>query len=135
MRSLLPLFAFTWLMALLWLVLLTRLLQRLAQRDPAAYAALGRPVMRWLWWSWPNAREGLPPFLSLTGLLQRRVALQTRYAPAEVGSMLRLVRWILCNSPRLTVSRRAQRLQVQLRLCVLVFALGLVGVVVLAVPR
>jgi hypothetical protein len=107
----------------------------LAQDNPEAYAALGRPVMRWLWWGWPDATGGLPPFLSLTGLLQRRVALQTLYTPAEVGSMLRLGRWILFNRPLLGVTRGAQRLRVQLRLCALGFGLGLLGVVALAVTR
>ena len=131
MATLLVLFALSWLLALLWLLLTARLLQRLANQEPEAYAALGSPVMRWLWWSWPEQRQGLPPHLSLTALLQSRVDLQTLYAPAEVGSMLRLGRWILLNQPRLAAGGKTRRLQRQLRLCAVGFAIGLAGVVVL----
>jgi hypothetical protein len=89
--------------------------------------------MRWLWWCWPTPRDGLPPFVSLTGLSQGRLVLTTRYGPAEIRSMLRLVRWVLRNRPRLNVSLASQRLQAQLRLCVLGFGLGFVGVLLLAV--
>ena len=133
MAPLLILFGLGWLLALLWLLLMAQLLQRLVHQEPEAYAALGSPVMRWLWWSWPEQRQGLPPFLSLTALMQSRVELQTLYAPAEIGSMLQLGRWILLNQPLLAVSRKTLRLQRQLRLCAVVFAIGLAGVVVLGI--
>ncbi|MBI1396761.1 MAG: hypothetical protein GC151_12330 [Betaproteobacteria bacterium] len=43
--------------AALWLVCLARFLTRLHERDPAVYASLGRPVMRWLWWTAPSNRS------------------------------------------------------------------------------
>jgi hypothetical protein len=133
MTPLLGVFGLGWLLAMLWLVLMPQLLQRLARQNPEAYDALGRPMMRWLWWSWPNAGRGLPPFLSLTGLRQGRVELQTLYAPAEIGSMLRLGGWILFNRPRLAVGRAARRLQLQLRLCALGFGLALTGVIAIGI--
>jgi hypothetical protein len=131
MTPLLSVFGLAWLLALVWLTLMPQLLQRLAHQDPEAYDTLGRPVMRWLWWSWPNAGQGLPPFLSLTGLLKGRVELQTLYTPAEVGSMLRLGGWILFNRPRLAVGRATRRLQLQLRLCALGFGLAMAGLLAL----
>ncbi|MBM5798712.1 MAG: hypothetical protein FJ060_11255 [Cyanobacteria bacterium K_Offshore_0m_m2_072] len=133
MAPLLTAFALTWLLALLWLLLITRLLGQLARHDPQAYDRLGSPVLRWLWWSWPDQRQGLPPFLSLTALAQRRLELQTLYTPNEIGSMLRLVRWILFNRPRLSVTPPARRLQGQLRLCAIGFGLGLAAVVLVGV--
>lgn len=133
LQPLLLLFGLTWLLAALWLALVARLLQQLHRHDPEAYAALGRPVVRWLWWCWPTPRDGQPPFVSLTGLTQRRLTLTTLYGPAEIGSMLRLLRWVLRDRPRLNVSLASRRLQAQLRLCALGFGLGFAGVLMLAV--
>lgn len=134
MAGLLPLMAFTGLMAALWLALMGRLLNQLARFDSEAYSALGRPVMRWLWWSWPTPppQPGLPPFLSLTALAQRRLELHTLYTPAEIKSTLRLGRWIVSNRPRLRLSPGSKRLQRTLRVIGLVFVLGFAGVVLLA---
>ena len=133
MAPLLTAFALTWLLALLWLLLITRLLGQLARHDPEAYARLGSPVLRWLWWSWPDPKLSAAPFLSLTALAQRRLELQTLYTPSEIGSMLQLGRWILFNRPRLSVTPPAQRLQGQLRLCAIGFGLGLAAVVLVGV--
>ena len=129
MSQLLPLMAITWLLAGLWLMLTARLLQHLVQHDLEAYNALGRPVMRWLWWSWPTPRSGLPPFVSLTGLAQGQLQLKTLYPIDEIQALLRLNRWILLNRPRLRVSPTARRLQRQLRGCALAFVLGLIATV------
>lgn len=133
MQPLLLLFGLTWLMAALWLALMARLLQQLHRHDPEAYAALGSPVMRWLWWCWPTPQQGLPPFISLTGLSQRRLELSTRYSPAEIGSIMRLLLWVLRDRPRLSVSRASLRLQAQLRLSALGFVLGFAGLLLMAV--
>jgi len=90
MAPLLTAFALTWLLALLWLLLITRLLGQLARHDLEAYARRGSPVMRWLWWSWPDPKRSAAPFLSLTALAQRRLELQTLYTPSEIGSILQL---------------------------------------------
>ena len=133
LQPLLLLFGLTWLLAALWLALMARLLQQLHRQDPEAYAALGSPVMRWLWWCWPSPRDGLPPFVSLTDLSQGRLTLTTQYRPAEIGSMLGLLGWVLRDRPRLQVSLASRRLQTQLRLSALGFGLGFAGVLLLAV--
>lgn len=133
MAPLLTAFALTWLLAVLWLLLSTRLLGQLAQHDPEAYERLGRPVVRWLWWSWPDPKCSRAPFLSLSALAQQRLELQTLYAPSEIGSILQLGRWILFNRPRLSVRPAARRLQSQLRLCAIGFGLGLAAVMVVGV--
>lgn len=132
MNQLLPLVAITWLLAALWLVLTARVLQQLAQHDLESYIALGRPVMRWLWWSWPTPRPGLPPFLSLGGLAQGQLQLKTLYPIDEIPSLLRLLRWILLSRPPLSVSPTVRRLQRQLRGCALAFVLALAATVVRA---
>ena len=48
LAPLLLLFFSGWLLGGLWLVLMARLLTQLSRNDPAAYGALGQPVMRWL---------------------------------------------------------------------------------------
>jgi len=133
MALLLTAFALTWLLAALWLLLSTRLLGQLAQHDPEAYDRLGHPVVRWLWWSWPDPKRSRAPFLSLTALAERRFELQTLYAPSEIGSILQLGRWILFNHPRLSVNPAARRLQSQLRLCAIGFGLGLAAVMLMGV--
>ena len=135
MESLYPVllvFACGWLLAGLWLVLTSKLLNQLFRNDPEAYAALGSPVMRWLWWSWPTPKKGRPPFLSLTGLAQKRLELRTMYAPDEVGSISKVAIWIFSNRPKLEVSRTTKRQQRRIRVCGLGFAACLVGALVLA---
>jgi hypothetical protein len=120
-----------WLLAVLWLVLMARLLNQLFRADPAAYAALGRPVMRWLWWSWPTPERGLAPrlFAQANGSLQ----LSTVYSLDEVASISRLAIWIALNRPNLAVTRVTKRQQRRLRACGVGFLLCFLGVVLVAV--
>jgi hypothetical protein len=120
-----------WLLAVLWLVLLARLLNQLFRADPAAYAALGRPVMRWLWWSWPTPKRGLAPRL----FVQANVSLQlsTMYSLDEVASISRVVIWMALNRPSFAVTRVTKRQQRRLRACGIGFLLCFLGVVLVAV--
>jgi hypothetical protein len=47
LAPLLLLFACGWLLACLWLVRMGRLRNQLSRNEPAAYSALGKPLMRW----------------------------------------------------------------------------------------
>ena len=133
MTPLLAVFGLTWLLALLWLVLMARLHHCLLESDSALYEQLGRPVMRWLWWSWPQPRVGPGQFLSLGALAQGGVELSTLYSPDEIKAALNLLRWIVASRPRASISRPARRLQRQLRLCGSACLLGLISVLVLAI--
>lgn len=114
----------------LWLVLMARLLNHLCRLEPAAYAALGRPVMLWLWWRWPASApaSGLRLFLQARG----RLDVSTLYSVNEVGSIARVALWIVFNRPTLAVSRATRRQQQRLRACAIGFVLCLLGVVLLA---
>jgi hypothetical protein len=134
MTKLIPfllLFACGWLLAALWLVLMARLLNQLCRGDPDVYNALGCPVMRWLWWSWPAPDRGAPPrlFVQPTGNLE----LATQYSLDEVFVISRLAIWIALNRPNLDVNRVTKRQQRRLRACGLGFLLCLFVVVLLAV--
>jgi len=131
LAPLLLLFACGWLLGALWLVLMARLLNQLFCADPAAYAALGRPVMRWLWWSWPTPERGLAPrlFVQVNGSLQ----LSTMYSRDELASMSRVAIWIALNRPKLVVNRATKRQQRRLRACGIGFLLSFLGIVLLAV--
>ena len=131
LAPLLLLFACGWLLACLWLVQMGRLLNQLSRNDPAAYAALGKPVMRWLWWSWPASAPGSGPCLLLQA--RGRVDLATMYSVDEVGAIARVAIWIVLNRPKLAVSRATRRQQQRLRVCAIGFVLFLLGVVLLAV--
>ena len=124
------LFACGWLLAALWLVLMGRLLNQLSRNDPAAYAALGKPVMRWLWWRWPAFVPGSGPRLLLQA--RGRLDLSTMYSVEEVGSIAKVALWIVLNRPNLAVSRTTRRQQQQLLACAFGFVLCLLGVVLLA---
>ena len=128
--SLLLLFACGWLLAALWLVLMARLLDHLFCHDPGAYEALGRPQMRWLWWSWPTPQRCSAPrlFIKAKGSLE----LTTLYSINELASLSRLATWIALNRPKLELARGTKRQQRQLRACGLGFLLCLGGVVLLA---
>ena len=127
---LLLLFASGWLLACLWLVLIGRLLNQLSRNDSAAYAALGKPVMRWLWWSWPAFAPDSGP----RPVLQDRTRLDysTMYSVDEVGAIARVAVWIILNRPNLAVSRATKRQQQQLLACAIGFVLCVLGVVLLA---
>ena len=130
LAPLLLLFASGWLLACLWLVLMGRLLNQLSRNEPAAYVALGKPVMRWLWWRWPaSAPCGGPP-LSIQA--RGRLDLSTMYSVEEVGSIAKVALWIVLNRPNLAVSRTTRRQQQQLLACAFGFVLCLLGVVLLA---
>jgi hypothetical protein len=129
---LLLLFACGWLLAVLWLVLISSLLNQLFRNEAEAYSALGSPVVRWLWWSWPTPEMGRPPFLSLTGLAKGRLELSTMYSPQEVRSISKVAIWIFFNRPNLEVGRPTKRQQRRIRVCGIGFLICLVGVVVLA---
>jgi hypothetical protein len=101
------LFACGWLLAALWLVLMGRLLNQLSRNDPAAYAALGKPVMRWLWWRWPASASCSGPRLLLQA--RGRLDLSTMYSVEEVGSIAKVALWIVLNRPNLAVSRTTRR--------------------------
>ena len=124
------LFACGWLLAALWLVLMGRLLNQLSRNDPAAYAALGKPVMRWLWWRWPAFAPGSGPRLLLQA--RGRLDLSTMYSVEEVGSIAKVALWIVLNRPNLAVSRTTRHQQQQLLACAFGFVLCLLGVVLLA---
>ena len=127
---LLLLFACGWLLACLWLVLMGRLLNQLSRNEPAAYAALGKPVMRWLWWRWPAfAPCGGPP-LSIQA--RGRLDLSTMYSLEEVGSIAKVSLWIVLNRPNFAVSLTTRRQQQQLLACAIGFVLCLLGGVLLA---
>ena len=133
MTGLVPLllpFVSGWLLASLWLVLIGRLLTQLSRNEPAAYAALGKPVIRWLWWSWPASapHKGSRLFLQARG----RVDLATLYSVDEVGAIARVAIWIVLNRPKLAVSYATRRQQQQLLACAIGFVLCLLGVVLLA---
>jgi len=128
---LLLVFACGWLLACLWLVLIGRLLNQLSRNDPAAYVALGKPVMRWLWWRWPaSARSGAPRVVLQ---VQGRLDLTTLYSVDAAASIARLARLIALNSPQLEMSLATQRQQQRLRACGVAFVLCLCFVVALAV--
>lgn len=127
---LLLLFACGWLLAALWLVLMARLLNQLLRSEPEVYAALGCPVMRWLWWRWPVSAPGSGPRLFLQA--RGRLDVSTLYSLDEVGSIARVALWIVLNRPNLVVSRATRRQQQRLRACAIGFMLCLLGVVVLA---
>lgn len=131
LAPLLSLFVCGWLLAALWLVLMARLLNQLFRADPAAYAALGHPVMRWLWWSWPTPERGVAPrlFVQVNGSLQ----LSTIYSLDGLASMSRVAIWIALNRPQLVVNRATKRQQRRLRACGIVFLLCLLGIVLLVV--
>ena len=116
---LLLLFACGWLLAALWLVLMGRLLNQLFVWEPASYKALGRPVMRWLWRSWPTPDRGSPPrlFIQSTGGLE----LATMYSIKEVASISRVAIWIALNRPNLAVNPVTKHQQRRLRACGLCF--------------
>ena len=133
MTLLLAVFGLTWLLALLWLVLMARLHRCLLESDSALYEQLGRPVMRWLWWSWPQPRQGPGPFVSLGALFRGSVELNTHYSPDEIKASFKLLRWIVASRPRPSSSRPVRRLQRQLRLCGSGCLLGLISVLVLAI--
>ena len=130
LAQLLLVFACGWLLACLWLVLMGRLLNQLSRNEPAAYAALGKPVMRWLWWSWPASAPDSGPRLVLQA--RGRVDLSTMYSVDEVGAIARVALWIVLNRPKLAVSRTTRRQQQQLLACAIGFVLCLLGVVLLA---
>jgi len=127
---LLLVFACGWLLACLWLVLMGRLLNQISRNEPAAYAALGKPVMRWLWWRWPASAPGSGPRLLLQA--RGRLDLSTMYSVEEVGAIARVALWIVFNRPKLALSRTTRRHQQQLLACVIGFVLCLLGVVLLA---
>ena len=126
---LLLLFASGWLLACLWLVLIGRLLNQLSRNDSAAYAALGKPVMRWLWWSCPASAPHNGPRLLLQA--RGRVDWATLYSVDEVGAIARVAIWIVLNRPKLAVSRATTRQQQQLLACAIGVVLCLLGVVLL----
>jgi len=123
-------FACGWVLACLWLVLMGRLLNQLSRNEPAAYAALGKPVMRWLWWRWPASAPGSGPRLLLQA--RGRLDLSTMYSVEEVGAIARVAVWIVLNRPKLAVSRATRRQRQRLRVCAFGFVLCLLGVVLLA---
>ena len=123
------LFACGWLLAVLWLVLMGRLLNQLSRNDPAAYAALGKPVMRWLWWHWPVSAPSSGPRLRLQA--RGRLDVSTLYSVDEVGAIARVALWIVVNRPNLEVSRATRRQQQSLLACAIGFVLCLLGVVLL----
>ena len=126
---LLLLFASGWLLACLWLVLIGGLLNQLTRNDPAAYAALGKPVMRWFWWRWPASAPGSGPRLIVQA--RGRLDLSTMYSVEEMGAIAKVARWIVFNRPNLPVSRATRRQQQQLLACAIGFVLCLLGVVLL----
>ena len=127
LAHLLLVFACGWLLACLWLVLMGRLLTQLSRNEPAAYAALGKPVMRWLWWRWPASAPSSGPRLLLQA--RGRLDLSTTYSVEEVGAIAKVALWIVLNRPNLAVSRTTKRQQQQLLACAIGFALCLLGVV------
>ena len=120
--------ATTWLLALCWLLLMGRLLNRLSAHDPELYGLLGEPVMRWLWWSWPAPRPGPGPYVSLGGLAQGRLELRTTYAPSEIKALWSLLIWIVTSRPRPGADQSCRRLQRRLRLCGGGFLVGFAAV-------
>jgi hypothetical protein len=130
LAHLLLVFACGWLLACLWLVLMGRLLTQLSRNEPAAYAALGKPVMRWLWWRWPASAPSSGPRLLLEA--RGRLDLSTTYSVDEVGSIAKVALWIVLNRPNLAVSRTTKRQQQQLLACAIGFVLCLLGVVLVA---
>ena len=131
-----PLLVIAWLLALLWLALITRLLKRLSRDQPALYAQLGQPVMRWLWWSWPDQRQGLAPRLALSDLPRGRVSLQTVHAPQEVGALARLLLLIVLKPRRVqSLDPACRRLINLLRLCAVGFCGALAGVMLVVIRQ
>lgn len=124
-------FAYAWLLAALWLVLMSMLLNQLISNDPEAYTALGSPIMRWLWWSWPAPGRDRPPFLSVTELTKGRLELTTMYSPREIGSISRVAIWIFFNHPTLEVSRLTKRHQRRIRACGIGFAVCLIVILIM----
>ncbi|MBW0167532.1 MAG: hypothetical protein KXJ49_08535 [Vulcanococcus sp.] len=109
---------------------MSRLLNQLSRNDPAAYVALGKPVMRWLWWSWPASAPSSGPRLLLQA--RGRLDLATMYYVEEVGSITKVALWIVLNRPNLAVSRTTRRQQQQLLACAIGFVLCLLGVLLVA---
>ena len=134
MQGLFVVFGLSWLLAMLWLALMARLLQRLVEQDPALYDLLGKPVMRFLGGTYPGARSGTGgTFVSLSGLSQGQVDLRIHYGLDEVAAAARLWGWIVFSRPRPSTDRDVRRLQRQLRLCGGGCLLGLVALFWMAI--
>ena len=126
------LFSLTWLLAMLWLLLIARLLRSLVQNDRPLYDQLGRPVMRGPGWTIPAARPGPGGFVSLSGLSEGKLELRSFYGLDELVAAVRLWRWIVVSKPRTSHAPEVSRLQRQLRLCGSGFLLGLVALLWMA---
>jgi hypothetical protein len=82
-----------------FLLFFARLFYQLSRNDPAAYAELGKPVMRWLWWRWPASAPGSGPrlFLQARGRLDVSCMRWMRWAqspglPSGLFSIARISR-------------------------------------------
>ena len=134
MQLLIAVFAVSWLLAMLWLVLIARLLRRLVEHDQALYALLGKPVMRLPGGTFPGRHSGTGgTFVSLSGLSQGQVDLRVHYGLDELLAAARLWAWIVFSRPRPSTDRHARRLQRQLRLCGGGCLLGLVALFWMAI--
>lgn len=120
-------FAALLLLAVSWLVVMARLLLRLAAHEPRIYAALGRPVLRLLHWQIPAAHyrdsEHLQPVRVRSGREERR----TDYTPDELRGVSNLLEFVLGGRFHMLRDARARDLAAWLRNILALFPLGLVG--------
>ena len=113
------------LFALAWLATMVRFLTRFARSEPAAYDALGRPVMRFLMWNIPAGPPADAPHRLVVG--PGVIDAQTYYTPEQVHATLRLISWIVRGGYGELSDPACRRRGVLLRVLALVFPLVLLG--------
>lgn len=115
-----------------WLVHLARLLERLSTFEPSIYRALGRPVLRLLFWEVPAARheraEQLQPVVVETDERRR----EPDYPLEELRRISNLLEFIAGGRFRMMRDAEARLLGERLRVILALFPLGLIGFVIAA---
>lgn len=129
MALLLALMAVAMTTAALWLVCMARFLSRLHSDAPAVYDALGRPVMRYLWWTVPSSRAPAGHGV-LVQAASGRLSLGTGYTPGEIRATGRLLAFVLRGDAARLDDPSLRRLGVALRVLFVSFLtdLLLIGV-------
>lgn len=126
-------FAALMLLAAGWLVVMARLLIRLAEHEPRIYAALGHPVMRVLTWEIPSEERharGLQAAPVPSDEQERRR--RRDYSPEELRHVSNLLEFIAGGRFRMMHDAEARRLGEWLRTILALFPLGLAGFLVFA---
>ncbi|MCB1748600.1 MAG: hypothetical protein KDK06_15580 [Gammaproteobacteria bacterium] len=126
-------FVLLMLLAAGWLVVMARLLLRLVEHEPKIYAALGRPVLRVLYWEIPDEERharGLQAAVVRSDGEHR--ARRRDYTPEELRRVSNLLEFIAVGRFRMMHDAEARRLAEWLRTILALFPLGLAGFLVFA---